>query len=80
MLVNNAAIVPFIPWDEVDLDHWRQIMAVNLDGPFIAVKAVEKPMREAGYGRIVQHRLQHDPGRHARTWRPTWRPRAASSG
>jgi pyridoxal 4-dehydrogenase len=53
VLVNNAAIVPFIPWDEVDLDHWRKIMSVNLDGPFIAVKAVEQPMREAGYGRIV---------------------------
>lgn len=53
VLVNNAAIVPFIPWDEVDLEHWRKIMSVNLDGPFIAVKAVEKPMREAGYGRIV---------------------------
>jgi pyridoxal 4-dehydrogenase len=53
VLVNNAAIVPFIPWDEVDLDHWRKIMKVNLDGPFITIKAVEKPMREAGYGRIV---------------------------
>jgi pyridoxal 4-dehydrogenase len=53
VLVNNAAIVPFVPWDEVDLDHWRKIMSVNLDGPFMAVKAVEKPMREAGYGRIV---------------------------
>jgi pyridoxal 4-dehydrogenase len=53
ILVNNAAIVPFIPWDEVDLDHWRQIMSVNLDGPFLAIKAVEKPMREASYGRIV---------------------------
>jgi pyridoxal 4-dehydrogenase len=53
ILVNNAAIVPFIPWDEVDLDHWRKIMSVNLDGPFLAIKAVEKPMREAGYGRIV---------------------------
>jgi pyridoxal 4-dehydrogenase len=53
VLVNNAAIVPFIPWDEVDLDHWRTIMSVNLDGPFLAIKAVEKPMREAGYGRIV---------------------------
>jgi pyridoxal 4-dehydrogenase len=53
ILVNNAAIVPFIPWDEVDLEHWRKVMSVNLDGPFIAVKAVEKPMREAGYGRIV---------------------------
>jgi pyridoxal 4-dehydrogenase len=53
VLVNNAAIVPFIPWDQVDLDHWRTIMSVNLDGPFLAIKAVEKPMREAGYGRIV---------------------------
>ena len=53
VLVNNAAIVPFVPWDEVDLDHWRKIMSVNLDGPFMCVKAVEQPMREAGYGRIV---------------------------
>jgi pyridoxal 4-dehydrogenase len=53
VLVNNAAIVPFIPWDEVDLEHWREIMSVNLEGPFVAIKAVEKPMREAGYGRIV---------------------------
>ena len=53
VLINNAAIVPFIPWDEVDLDHWRKIMSVNLDGPFMAIKAVEKPMRDAGYGRIV---------------------------
>lgn len=53
VLVNNAAIVPFIPWDEVDLEHWRKLIDVNLTGPFIAIKAVEKPMREAGYGRIV---------------------------
>ena len=53
VLVNNAAIVPFIAWDDVDLEHWREIMSVNLEGPFVAVKAVEKPMREAGYGRIV---------------------------
>ena len=53
ILVNNAAIVPFIPWDEVDLEHWQKIISVNLTGPFIAIKAVEKPMREAGYGRIV---------------------------
>lgn len=53
VLVNNAAIVPFTPWDDVDLAHWRTIMSVNLDGPFLAIKAVEKPMRDAGYGRIV---------------------------
>ena len=30
VLVNNAAIVPFIAWDDVDFEHWRQIMRVNL--------------------------------------------------
>jgi NAD(P)-dependent dehydrogenase (short-subunit alcohol dehydrogenase family) len=28
-------------------------MSVNLDGVFLTIKAVEVPMREAGYGRIV---------------------------
>jgi NAD(P)-dependent dehydrogenase (short-subunit alcohol dehydrogenase family) len=53
VLVNCAAIVPFTPWDEIDFDEWRRIMSTNLDGVFLTIKAVEKPMREAGYGRIV---------------------------
>jgi pyridoxal 4-dehydrogenase len=52
-LVNNAAIVPFIPWDEVDLDHWQKIIDTNLTGVYICSRAVYAPMREAGYGRIV---------------------------
>ena len=32
VLVNNAAIVPFTAWDDIDFDEWRRIMAVNLDG------------------------------------------------
>jgi len=54
VLVNAAAIVPFVPWDEVDFDYWRKIISVNLDGAYLVSRAVEKPMREAGYGRIVQ--------------------------
>jgi 3-oxoacyl-[acyl-carrier protein] reductase/pyridoxal 4-dehydrogenase len=53
VLVNNAAIVPFTPWDEIDFAEWRRIMAVNLDGVFLACHRAQKPMREAGYGRIV---------------------------
>ena len=53
ILVNNAAIVPFKAWDEVDFAEWRRIMAVNLDGTFLACHYGQKPMREAGYGRIV---------------------------
>lgn len=53
VLVNAAAIVPFIPWDEVDFAYWRKIISVNLDGAYLVSRAVEKPMRQAGYGRIV---------------------------
>jgi pyridoxal 4-dehydrogenase len=53
VLVNVAAIVPFTPWDEIDFAEWRRIMAVNLDGTFLTNHYAHKPMREAGYGRIV---------------------------
>ncbi|HZQ64124.1 MAG TPA: SDR family NAD(P)-dependent oxidoreductase [Gaiellaceae bacterium] len=53
VLVNVAAIVPFTPWDDVTFDEWRRIMSVNLDGTFLTNHYAHKPMREAGYGRIV---------------------------
>ena len=53
VLVNNAAIVPFTAWDDIDFAEWRRIMAVNLDGTFLCCHYGHKPMREAGYGRIV---------------------------
>lgn len=52
-LVNNAAIVPFVPWSDVELDHWERIIGTNLTGVYLCSRAVWKPMREAGYGRIV---------------------------
>lgn len=53
ILINNAAIVPFTPWDEIDFTEWRRIMAVNLDGTFLCCRAASDQMRKAGYGRIV---------------------------
>jgi pyridoxal 4-dehydrogenase len=53
VLVNNAAIVPFTAWDDIDFAEWRRIMAVNLDGLFLSCHHGHKPMRDAGYGRIV---------------------------
>lgn len=53
VLVNVAAIVPFTPWDEVTFEEWRRIMAVNLDGVYLTCRAVQFPMRERGYGRII---------------------------
>jgi pyridoxal 4-dehydrogenase len=53
VLVHAAAIVPYVGWDEVDFAYWRKIISVNLDGAYLIGRAVERPMREAGYGRIV---------------------------
>jgi len=53
ILVNDAAIVPFVPWDELDFAEWRRVMSVNIDGVFLTCKAVYPHMKQAGYGRIV---------------------------
>jgi len=52
-LANGAAIVPFTAWDDVTFEEWRRIMGTNLDGTYLTNRAVYGPMREAGYGRIV---------------------------
>jgi pyridoxal 4-dehydrogenase len=53
ILVNDAAIVPFVPWEELDFAEWRRVMSVNIDGVFLTCKAVYPHMKEANYGRIV---------------------------
>jgi NAD(P)-dependent dehydrogenase (short-subunit alcohol dehydrogenase family) len=53
ILVNNAALIPWVAFDEIDLAEWRRITAVNLDGVFLTCRAVLDPMRAASYGRIV---------------------------
>lgn len=53
ILVNNAAIVPFTAWDDIDFAEWRRIMSVNLDGVFLTCRAASDEMRKKSYGRIV---------------------------
>jgi NAD(P)-dependent dehydrogenase (short-subunit alcohol dehydrogenase family) len=53
VLVNNAAIVPFTAWDDIDFAEWRRILAVNLDGVFLTCRAASDAMRKQSYGRIV---------------------------
>jgi 3-oxoacyl-[acyl-carrier protein] reductase len=54
ILVNNAGIagVNKTVW-ETDLEEWRKVMQINLDGPFICCKAVVPHMLKQDYGRIV---------------------------
>jgi 3-oxoacyl-[acyl-carrier protein] reductase len=54
ILVNNAGIAGANAktW-ETDLEEWRKVMRINLDGPFICSRAVVPLMIAQNYGRIV---------------------------
>jgi NAD(P)-dependent dehydrogenase (short-subunit alcohol dehydrogenase family) len=54
IFVNNAGIagVNKTVW-ETDLEEWRKVLRINLDGPFICCKAIVPAMVKQNYGRIV---------------------------
>ena len=54
ILVNNAGIAGInkTVW-ETDLEEWRKVLRINLDGSFICCKAVVPAMLAQKYGRIV---------------------------
>ncbi|WP_026480452.1 SDR family NAD(P)-dependent oxidoreductase [Ahrensia sp. 13_GOM-1096m] len=52
-LVNNAGIADFAPAMDHDYALWRQVMATNLDGPFLMTQAIVPHLIEAGGGAIV---------------------------
>ncbi len=53
-LVNNAGVVaPIGAFDTVDPDGWAQVIAVNLTGPYRAIRAAMPALIEAQPGRIV---------------------------
>ncbi len=54
ILVNNAGIAGInkTVWD-TDLDEWRKVLRINLDGPFICCKAIVPAMVKQKYGRII---------------------------
>jgi pyridoxal 4-dehydrogenase len=53
ILVNAAAIVPFVKWDELNFTEWRRVLRVNLDGLYLMCRAGSDLMRKRNYGRIV---------------------------
>jgi acetoacetyl-CoA reductase len=52
-LVNNAGITLDKTVRRMNIDEWRQVLAVNLSGAFNMTKAVLEHMIERGSGRIV---------------------------
>lgn len=53
ILVNNAGIIKRIPMIEMSVEDWRQVIDIDLTGPFIMAKAVLPSMIERGHGKII---------------------------
>ena len=56
VLVNNAALYHSIRLDsqmDVDIDYWRKMMAVNVEGVLLCTQAFAPMMIEQQYGRII---------------------------
>jgi len=53
VLVNNAAIDPGGAVLDLSPELWRQVIDINLTGPFLMTKAALKPLIKAGGGSII---------------------------
>ena len=54
ILVNNAGVAgPNVPTWEYPLQAWRDVLSINLDGPFHCCRALAPLMIAQNYGRIV---------------------------
>ena len=54
ILVNNAGVSPLIPLAEISLEEWNRVLAINLTGPFLFIKATFSHIVKAGnLGRVI---------------------------
>lgn len=53
ILVNNAGVTDFTPFEQVTDELWDFIYAVNVRGPMVLTQAVLPDMKAAHWGRIV---------------------------
>jgi 2-hydroxycyclohexanecarboxyl-CoA dehydrogenase len=53
ILVNNAGVTDFTPFEEITDELWDFVYAINVRGPMIMAQAVLADMKAAHWGRIV---------------------------
>lgn len=64
VLVNNAGIAgPTAEVGDVTVEQWRQVMAVNLTGPFLTIRAFAETFKRQGVGCIIN--VSSTSARHA---------------
>ena len=53
VLVNNAGIEDFTPFEAIDSETWDRIITINLKGTYNVTQAVLPDMVDQGWGRII---------------------------
>ena len=53
ILVNNAGICPMRAFEQISLEEWTRVVAINLTGVFICTQAVIPYLRRSKHGRII---------------------------
>ncbi len=53
ILINNAGIIKRVPMHEMSAAEFRQVIDIDLNGPFIMAKAVIPSMMKKGAGKII---------------------------
>ena len=53
ILINNAGLGARVPTVELPTERWRQVMAVNVEGSFVCVRAAGRHMIKARQGAVV---------------------------
>jgi 3-oxoacyl-[acyl-carrier protein] reductase len=53
ILINAAAIRPHRPLEELTVEEWDRVIAVNLRAPFLFTQRILPGMKERGWGRVI---------------------------
>jgi 2-hydroxycyclohexanecarboxyl-CoA dehydrogenase len=53
IIVNNAGVTDFTPFEEITDERWDTVYAINVRGPMIMTQLVLGDMKTAGWGRVV---------------------------
>jgi len=77
IVVNSAGVALFKDIEATTLAEWRDLMAVNLDGPFLGCKHAVRVMKDRGGGSIINMSSGRGESSATAVWRPTAPARAA---
>lgn len=53
ILINNAGVASSAPLNQLTLEEWNRLMAVNATAPFLCTRACLPGMLETGWGRVI---------------------------